>query len=101
MSFDFISNFRVAPVAIGTTEHNKARPNTQKSRNHLASLEGQDHLAFRLFRQGVGTFDYLTATHATTWLDSSDYLVTSGRARDDMGLSHDPGIMRAVDRKNR
>ena len=31
-----ISTFRVAPVAFGTTEHNEALLNTQKSRKDLA-----------------------------------------------------------------
>jgi hypothetical protein len=36
---DFIDKFRVAPVAFGTTEHNRAQLNTQKSRKHLAICE--------------------------------------------------------------
>jgi hypothetical protein len=41
LSFDFINKIRVAPVALGTTEHNRAQPNTQKSRKHLANSEAQ------------------------------------------------------------
>jgi hypothetical protein len=74
LSFDFISKFRVAPVAFGTTEHNRAQPNTQKSRNHLAILRHHDDLV--LFRK-VGIFDYL-ATLTTT---AGDYLFATGCAR--------------------
>ena len=45
LSIDFINKIRVAPVAFGTTEHNRALRNTQKSRKHLASSKRGDDLA--------------------------------------------------------
>jgi hypothetical protein len=60
LSPDFIHKTRVASVALGATEHDQ----TRESPATTGLVRSHDDLALV---RGVGTFDCLPATQATTW----------------------------------